>query len=189
MKMAKNILALTVFAAALITGYLLLGIHPSKIDPQQGIKMKITSKAFEHNQSIPAKYTCEGDDISPPLTFSDIPQAAKSLALIVDDPDAPAGTANPGWVHWLVYNIGPETSGINENDLPPGALQGQNDWGRNDWGGPCPPSGTHRYFFRLYALDQALELEAGLTKTALLSAIKPHIIAETELIGLYTKRS
>ena len=150
--------------------------------------MKITSSAFKHNQLIPTRYTCDGENINPPLSFKGVPGSAKSLALIVDDPDAPIGTAGPGWVHWILYNIKPGDGGISENSVPVGALQGRNDWERNEWGGPCPPSGTHRYFFRLFALSQILEAEEGLAKSELMTVIKPHIIGQAELIGLYSRQ-
>ena len=143
--------------------------------------MKLTSPAFEHNKSIPAKYTCQGEDINPPLVIEDIPGEAKSLALIMDDPDAPMGI----WVHWVVYDIG-IISRIEENSIP--GKQGANDFRRKDYGGPCPPSGTHRYFFKIYALDKKLGLEEGISKASLEKAIQGHILQEAELIGLYKKR-
>jgi len=142
--------------------------------------MNITSPAFEHNQMIPAKYTCQGEDIAPPLAISDWPEATKSLALINDDPDAPGGT----WNHWIVWNITP-AGAIGENTVP--GVQGKNSWGRNDYGGPCPPGGTHRYFFKLTALDTELDLKEGASKDELERAMKGHILAEAELIGLYAK--
>lgn len=145
--------------------------------------MKITSPAFFHNGMIPKKYTCQGEDINPPLDFTDVPTYAKSLALIVDDPDAPMGT----WVHWIVYNIKPDCFHIAENSVPEGALLGKNDFGKFQYGGPCPPSGTHRYFFKLYALDCVLDLKGVVNKTQLLSAMEGHILAEAELVGLYKK--
>ena len=142
--------------------------------------MKITSPAFKHNASIPAKYTCQGEDVSPPLAFNDIPEDAQTLALINDDPDAPMGT----WDHWIIFNLDPSKK-IAEGDAP--GTQGKNSWGRNDYGGPCPPSGTHRYFFKLYALDAALELPEGVTKHEVEEAMEGHILAQAELIGLYKK--
>ena len=109
--------------------------------------LKLLSPAFKHNDSIPSKYTCDGADVNPPLVIENAPLSTKSLALIVDDPDAPVGT----WVHWVVWNIGPTTSEIGENMVPSGAQQGINDFRKHNYGGPCPPSGTHRYFFKLYA--------------------------------------
>lgn len=144
----------------------------------------LSSPVFAADGHIPPSYTCEGDDVNPPLVFSGTPPAAKSLALIMDDPDAPMGT----WVHWLVWNIRPETAGIQEDSVPQGAVQGKNDWHRNDYGGPCPPSGTHRYFFKLYALDAFLDLPAGTAKKELERAMEGHIIARAVLVGLYKKR-
>ena len=142
---------------------------------------EITSPSFKHNQMIPKKYTCQGEDINPELNISGIPEKTASLALIVNDPDAPMGT----WVHWVVFDIMPTTTQIAENYIP--ATQGYNDFKRVNYGGPCPPSGTHRYFFKLYALDSILKLPEGTTKAQLEEAMKDHILAETELIGLYKK--
>jgi Raf kinase inhibitor-like YbhB/YbcL family protein len=139
------------------------------------------SSVFENNQEIPAKYTCQGDDINPPLTIDGIPETTKTLVLIMDDPDAPAGT----WDHWLVWNIAP-TAEIKENSVP--GIQGRNSWGRNDYGGPCPPSVTHRYVFKLYALDIELDLPEGADKKELEAAISGHVLAQTQLIGLYAKK-
>ncbi|MBI5145130.1 MAG: YbhB/YbcL family Raf kinase inhibitor-like protein [Candidatus Omnitrophica bacterium] len=142
--------------------------------------MKLTSPVFENNNYIPAKYTCEGDDINPALAIEGIPQGAKSLALIMDDPDAPMGT----WVHWVVFDI-PVISEIEENSIP--GKQGKNNFGRLDYGGPCPPSGTHRYFFKIYALDKELGLNEGISKGALEKAMQGHILAEAQIIGLYQR--
>lgn len=142
--------------------------------------MKISSTAFSSGGSIPTKYTCDGSDINPPLTVSDIPEGAKSLALVVDDPDAPGGT----WVHWVVFNT-PVTEEISEDSVP--GTQGYNDFGRVDYGGPCPPSGTHRYFFKVYALDTKLNLEEGVTKKTLLATMKGHVLEQAECIGLYER--
>ncbi len=147
------------------------------------IPMKIQSPAFEHNQTIPPKYTCDGEDINPLLAISDVPENAKSLALIVDDPDAPMGT----WVHWIVWNIDPATTEIAENSVPTGAVEGKTSWNRLGYGGPCPPSGTHRYFFKLYALDTTLDLPPGADKFQLESVMKNRIVDQTELIGLYSR--
>lgn len=145
--------------------------------------MKISSSAFQNNATIPAKYTCDGQDINPPLKVESIPGGTKSLALIVDDPDAPRGT----WVHWVVWNINPQTSELKENSVPAGAQQGMNDFRRLAYGGPCPPSGTHRYFFKLYALDATLTLSSRSTKSDLERAMKGHIIEQAEIIGLYRR--
>lgn len=146
--------------------------------------LSIASKAFPHNSMIPAAHTCDGADESPPLSIRDVPEEARSLALIVDDPDAPAKT----WVHWVVWNIGAETKEIPAGSVPPGALQGRNDFGRPGWGGPCPPSGTHRYFFKLYALDALLPLPPGASKAQLEEAMKGHVLGKAELIGLYRRK-
>jgi Raf kinase inhibitor-like YbhB/YbcL family protein len=146
--------------------------------------VKITSPAFKQKEYLPSKYTCDGMDVNPPLTIENIPPGAKSLALIVDDPDAPRVT----WVHWVVWNVDPGTREIKERSIPSGATQGMNDFGNRDYGGPCPPSGTHRYFFKLYALDTALTLGPDTTKAALEVAMKGHILAESELIGLYKRK-
>jgi Raf kinase inhibitor-like YbhB/YbcL family protein len=145
--------------------------------------LEISSSVFENNGNIPAKYTCTGKDVNPPLLIENVPAKAKSLALIVDDPDAPGGS----WVHWVVWNISPGTGKINENSVPAGAMQGLNDFRRNDYGGPCPPSGTHRYFFKVYALDTVLSLNPNSTKSDVEKAIKGHIIAQAQLVGLYRK--
>ncbi len=142
--------------------------------------MKLTSPEFQNNKSIPAKFTCQGEDISPRLVIEGIPDGTKSLALVVDDPDAPMGT----WVHWVVYDI-PVTSRIDEDTIP--GKQGMNNFGRKDYGGPCPPSGTHRYFFKIYALDKELNLQEGIRKSELEKAMEGHILDNAELIGLYKK--
>jgi len=145
--------------------------------------MKIVSPAFQNNETIPKRYTCDGENINPPLYFEDLPQGTKSLVLIVDDPDAPMGT----FLHWLVFNIPSETKLIEENSIPQGAKLGKNDFGKNSYGGPCPPYGQHRYFFKLYALDATLDLENGVTLSEIKSAMRNHILSEAELIGLYQR--
>jgi Raf kinase inhibitor-like YbhB/YbcL family protein len=147
--------------------------------------MKITSSAFEHNQPIPSKYTCDGENINPPLAFEDIPVAAESLVLIVDDPDAP----NKTWVHWVLYNMSSNIDFIKENSKPGNAEEGITDFGKKGWGGPCPPSGTHRYFFRLYALDSKLEdMPDFADKEIVLEALHDHVLEQAELIGTYAKK-
>jgi len=141
--------------------------------------MKLTSPAFQHESNIPSDYTCDGADKIPPLAIADVPPEAKSVALIMDDPDAPVGT----WDHWIMWNIPPDTKQIDR----PLAVVGKNSWGRTDYGGPCPPSGTHRYFFRLYALDILLEIPAGSAKSALKAAMEGHILAEATLMGTYQR--
>jgi len=145
-----------------------------------GGTMKISSPEFKHSGFIPKKFTCQGMNINPLLLVEGIPQGAKSLALIVDDPDAPMGT----WVHWVVFDI-PVTSRIDEDSIP--GKQGLNDFGRKSYGGPCPPSGTHRYFFKIYALDTKLNLREAISKGELEGAMQGHILDKAELIGLYRK--
>ena len=146
--------------------------------------LTITSPAFKHNQMIPSKHTCDGADVNLPLVIENVPPEAKSLALIMDDPDAPAGT----WVHWVVWNIDTRTREIRENSVPSGAMQGVNDFRKRDYGGPCPPSGTHRYFLKLYALDTTLNLGPDTTRAVLERAMKGHIVAQTELVGPYKRK-
>lgn len=151
--------------------------------------MKIESSQFAEGDMILPKYTCDGKDISPPLAWQDIPAGTMSYALISDDPDAPVGT----WVHWVLYNIPPDYNGLEENIKPEkefknGMMQGSNSWPRIGYGGPCPPSGTHRYFFKLYALDKMLDLKPGVTKEQLLKAMAGHILAEAQLMGKYKRQ-
>jgi Raf kinase inhibitor-like YbhB/YbcL family protein len=143
--------------------------------------LRISSPAFEDSGAIPSRYTCDDIDVNPPLTIENIPAAAKSLALIVDDPDAPMGT----WVHWVVWNITPGLSEIRENSVPQGGIEGVNDFRKHAYGGPCPPSGIHRYFFKLYALDTKLDIASHSEKAHVEKAMKGHIIAETRLMGRY----
>lgn len=145
-----------------------------------GGNMQITSPEFKHNEIIPAKFTCEGEDVNPTLVIDGIPENAKSLALIMDDPDAPIGV----WVHWVVFDI-PVVSRIEENSVP-GKL-GITNSGRKDYQGPCPPSGTHRYFFKIYALDTKLNLSEGISKGKLEQALQGHILDKAELVGLYKR--
>ncbi|MEK9178699.1 MAG: YbhB/YbcL family Raf kinase inhibitor-like protein [Patescibacteria group bacterium] len=146
--------------------------------------MKIQSPVFENNQSIPPKYTCDGQNINPPLEFVDVPSDAKSLALIVDDPDAPSGL----WVHWTVWNIPPQTSGVSENSKFEGGVEGQTSFGKPGYGGPCPPDREHRYFFKLYALDTTLDLSSNTNKPELEKAMEGHIISSAELVGFYNRQ-
>jgi Raf kinase inhibitor-like YbhB/YbcL family protein len=147
-------------------------------------QMKLTSTAFQENGSIPKEYTCDGKDTNPPLALADVPTEAKSLALIVDDPDAPMGT----WVHWVIWNIDPGLKSIGANSVPAGSTQGLNDFRTNKYGGPCPPSGTHRYFFKLYALDTMLKIGPKSTKADLEKAMAGHIVGQEQLVGLYKRR-
>jgi len=152
--------------------------------------MEIISAAFAHEGAIPAKYTCEGRDVSPPLFWSGVPAAAKSLALVVEDPDAPDPEApEMTWVHWVLYNIPPGCGGLPEamHALPAGTLEGLNDWKRTGYGGPCPPLGRHRYFHRLYALDTALPDLRRPNRARLAAAMHGHVLAQATLMGTYRK--
>jgi Raf kinase inhibitor-like YbhB/YbcL family protein len=144
--------------------------------------MALTSPAFAPNGEIPRKYTCDGDAVSPPLRVTGLPPQAKSLALIVDDPDAPGGT----FTHWIVWNMKADRPVIDEGHKPDGAQEGRNDFGKDGWGAPCPPSGEHRYVFHLYALDDRISTKP--TRAELERTMKPRVIAETELVGRYRKR-
>jgi len=164
------------------------GKSPTEEGPKMD-KMKLESPAFRAQAEIPAKHTCEGQDASPALTWSGVPKETKSLALIVDDPDAPDPRAPKiTWVHWVLFNLPPDTEGLPEavRVLPKGTSEGLNDWKRTGYGGPCPPIGRHRYFFKLYALDRMLELTRP-TKAQLETAMAGHVLAKTELIGTYEK--
>ncbi len=152
--------------------------------------LRLTSNAFANNSAIPSVYTCEGEDISPPLAWSGAPVGTKSFVLIVDDPDAPDPLAPKiTWVHWILCNLPAETTGIDEamKSLPPGTLTGLNDWKRPDYGGPCPPIGRHRYFHKLYALDTVLTGLSRPTKTEIERSMRGHILAQAQLVGTYQK--
>ncbi len=160
-----------------------------KIAGDSTMTIKITSPAFDEGGMIPKKYTCDGENVSPALNWKGIPDSAKSLVLICDDPDAPGET----WVHWVLYNIPPETTGLPESvpsddTLETGAIHGVTDFGRYGYGGPCPPSGTHRYFFKLYALDTLLDLSGKVDKAAVEDAMKGHIIDSGVLMGKYSRK-
>ncbi len=144
--------------------------------------LTLYSGAFKDGGLIPPQYTCEGEGISPPLAIDGIPAGTKTLALVVDDPDAPGGT----WDHWIVFNIPPSTSAVGPGQEPPGT-QGDNSWGRPGWGGPCPPSGEHRYIFMLYALDGELGLSAGASRDEVLGAMQGHVLGQAQLVGRYRK--
>jgi len=157
------------------------------------MSLTLTSPAFENEGEIPTKYTCNGEDISPPLQWSGVPEGTQSLALIVDDPDAPDPLFPVmTWVHWVLYNIPPTASelpeGVSASELPPGTLEGLNDWKRTGYGGPCPPRGRHRYFFKLYALDRMLPGLDKPSKKKLETAMKGQVLEETALIGTYKKK-
>jgi hypothetical protein len=148
-----------------------------------GAKMKITSSAFQQGGNIPSKFSCDGPNTNPPLQISDVRSGAKSLVLIVDDPDAPSGL----FTHWAVWNISPQLSTIPEGSTPKG-VQGTNDFGKSGYGGPCPPSGAHRYYFKIFALDRDLDLSSGAKRGQLDAAMKGHVVAQGELIGRYARK-
>jgi Raf kinase inhibitor-like YbhB/YbcL family protein len=154
--------------------------------------MELTSPAFGSGATIPARHTCEGQDVSPPLHWRGVPTGTRSLALIVEDPDAPDPRApKMTWVHWVVANLPPDLDGLPEHaasgQLPDGAVEGVNDWKQTDYGGPCPPTGRHRYFHKLYALDTVLDGLSHPTKAQLEAAMKGHVLAQAELVGTYQK--
>jgi Raf kinase inhibitor-like YbhB/YbcL family protein len=155
---------------------------------EEQMSLTLTSSAFKEGGPIPAVYTCEGQDLSPPLAWTDPPAGTKSFAFISDDPDAPGKT----WVHWVLYNLPPSVRQLPESfpsdeELPDGTRQGMTDFGRIGYGGPCPPSGTHRYFFKLYALDATVPLAPGVTKKQLEEAMKGHVLAHAQLMGTYRR--
>jgi len=150
---------------------------------EEGAKMKITSSAFQEGGNIPSKFTCDGSDTSPPLQITGVPSEAKSLVLIADDPDAPSGL----FTHWLVWNIPPQTNSIAEGGAPKG-VHGTNDFGKSGYKGPCPPPGTHRYSFKIFALDRELDLRALAKRSQVDAAMKGHVIAQGELVGRYARR-
>lgn len=154
--------------------------------------MMLTSSSFAHGEDIPSRYTCDGSDLSPPLSWSDLPDGTRSLALIVYDPDAPDPAAPTRvWVHWILYNLPPHAEGLPEGTRPPslpaGTMEGTNDWNRTGYGGPCPPIGRHRYFHKLYALDTVFHHLKHPHKGALEEAMRGHVLAHAELIGLYAR--
>jgi len=147
-------------------------------------KLRLTSPAFGDNEQIPARYTCDGEDVNPELKIENVPAGTKSLALLMEDPDAPNGL----WVHWVLWNINPNIGTLVEHAEPRESVIGKNSWGHNEYGGPCPPSGTHRYMFRLYALNTTLELAGSASKGQLEVAMGRHVLAEALLTGLYSKK-
>ena len=189
------LLAATLSAALLLPGCPNSGDGRNSADQAQErnttMEWKITSTAFKDGERIPDRFTCKGPDVSPELTWTTPPAGAKELVLIMDDPDAPIGT----WTHWIIYNLPPETTGLPENvakdtSLPSqsGARQGVTDFRRTGYGGPCPPPGKpHRYFFKLYALDKKLDLKPGASLGETSSALKGHILAETRLMGTFSR--
>ena len=169
---------------ATITSAAILGMTAiALLGATEGARMKITSSALQEGPNIPSKFSCDGADTSPPLQISDVPSEAKSLVLIVDDPDAPSGL----FTHWSTWNISPRTRSIAEGSVPKG-VQGTNDFGKSGYGGPCPPSGTHRYYFKIFALDRELDLPLGAKRGQLDAAMKGHLIAQGELMGRYSRK-
>jgi Raf kinase inhibitor-like YbhB/YbcL family protein len=167
---------------AIIAGALAMALGAIVSFAAGGAKMKITSSAFQEGGNIPSKFTCDGADSSPSLQISEVPSGAKSVALIVDDPDAPSGL----FTHWTVWNISAQNSTIAEGSTPKGT-QGTNDFGKSGYGGPCPPSGTHRYYFRIFALDRELDLASGAKRSQLDAAMKGHVVAQGMLMGRYSR--
>lgn len=179
--MAKTLfLVLFILFLAMVT--YLKNTNNTKIINIEDNNMKIES-VFKFGEEIPSVYTCDGDDISPELVISQVPEEAKSLVLIVDDPDAPVGL----FVHWVLYNIPPETTVISSQNIPKDAVEGMTNFGSMGYGGPCPPNGQHRYFFKLYALDKMLELPQGATKDQVENAMKENIMQEATLMGVYDR--
>jgi hypothetical protein len=181
---ARNLIPLILFSCV-------IGIHVEAIGKEgYAMKLDIKSTAFGEGNSIPKQYTCDGADISPQLSWSQPPEGTGSMVLICDDPDAPMGT----WVHWVLYGLSPDTLEISENipddkEVLGGAKHGVNDFHKYGYGGPCPPGGTHRYFFKLYAVDtEVVDLDPGATKDEVLVAIKGHVLAEGQLMGRYSRQ-
>jgi Raf kinase inhibitor-like YbhB/YbcL family protein len=160
----------------------------SEVEREESMSFKLASEAFAAEEAIPSRYSCDGEDISPALSWHGTPEGTQSFALIFDDPDAPVGT----WVHWVLFNIPAEASGLPEGIAPEstladGSVHGVNSWSSIGYGGPCPPGGTHRYFFKLYALDTMLDLAEGASKDQLLAAMEDNTLAEIQLMGTYTR--
>jgi len=169
--------------AVVLIALLLFGCMQRSEEVEQIGALGISSPAFENMGMIPGRYTCDGEDVNPPLVFTGIPSGTASLTLIVEDPDAPLGTFD----HWIVWNI-PVVNGIAENSVPDGAVQGRNGFGRNSYNGPCPPHGSmHKYIFKLYALNASLELPAGATKSELENAMRGKVVAQTQIAGKYER--
>jgi Raf kinase inhibitor-like YbhB/YbcL family protein len=181
----QSIFIVTVLTFLMISGKII----ESPAATKGGKKMDLNSLAFTDGTMIPSRYTCDGQNVSPPLEWTNTPTGTKSFALISDDPDAPSGT----WVHWVIFNIPANETKLDENirpekELKNGIRQGNNTWPGIGYGGPCPPSGTHRYYFKLYALDAMLDLKPGATKSQLLKAMEGHVLAEARLIGKYKRQ-
>jgi hypothetical protein len=191
--MRKIVSALTVFTSLTLLGcasrpHSLTTQPAASQSPANKTEFKLTSVAFKEGQPIPRPYTCDGVNVSPPLEWGGVPKSAKTVAIIAEDPDAPAGT----WVHWVLYNLPADNIGLVENvpateTLKAGGFQGKNDFGKIGYGGPCPPSGTHRYLFKIYAVDAELPLKAGATKAEVEKALDDHVVGQARLIGTYHK--
>jgi Raf kinase inhibitor-like YbhB/YbcL family protein len=185
-----NIQGLLIVAVLILFSLVLMDTN--LLHAEENMTLTLKSSAFDNGSAIPSRYTCEGEDVSPPLTWAGVPETARSLVLIVDDPDAPDPKApKMTWVHWVLYNLPPDISGLPEGitsaGLPPGTVEGLNDWKRSGYGGPCPPIGRHRYFHKLYALDKVLEVINTPTKAKVEAAMNGHVIAQTEFVGTYQK--
>jgi Raf kinase inhibitor-like YbhB/YbcL family protein len=186
---ATGVVGLSLLLASCNQGQAPKGVTPLPVSPspkggegEVAAALEITSIAFSDQGEIPTKYTCDEEDINPPLSVNSTPEGTQSLVLIVDDPDAPAGV----WNHWLVWNISPAALEIGEDSVPAGAVEGTNDFGNVAWGGPCPPPGLpHRYFFRVYALDICLDLESGARRGEVEKAMEGHVLAQAQLVGRY----
>ena len=176
---------------SVIVFYSIIALPCYSKDKKKGVKpmeLTVTSTSFTQGGMIPRNYTCDGNNVSPPLSWSKGPEGTKSYVLISDDPDAPVGT----WVHWVLYNLPVNVTSLSENipkmkQLENGSLHGKNDFGRFEYGGPCPPGGTHRYYFKIYALDTMISAGPGLTKKQLLKEMDKHILAQGELVGKYSR--
>src|SRR5436305_6138461 len=169
---------------AIIAGAIAIAVATTALFAAGGAKMKITSSAFQEGGDIPSKFSRDGGNVSPPLRFEGAPTNAKSLVLIVDDPDAPVGL----FTHWLVWNIDPKTTEIAENSVPRAALQGTNDFPGSGYDGPRPPSGTHRYYFKIFAVDRTLDLKSGAKRREVDAAMRGHIVGEGQMMGRYSKK-
>jgi Raf kinase inhibitor-like YbhB/YbcL family protein len=185
-----RIRGLLIVTALMFSSLVLMDVN--LLHAEENMTLTLKSSAFYNGGEIPSRYTCEGEDVSPPLAWTGVPETARSLVLIIDDPDAPDPKAPKMiWVHWVLYNISPDVSDLPEDivpaKLPPGIVEGLNDWNRIGYGGPCPPIGRHRYFHKLYALDTVLEGINTPTKAKVEAAMKGHVIAQTELMGTYQK--
>ncbi len=168
---------------AIIAGASVVAVAAIVSSAAGAAKMKITSSVFQQGGNIPSRFSCDGANTNPPLQISDVPPEAKSLVLIVDDPDAPSGL----FTHWAVWNISPQIITIAEGSTPKG-VQGTNDFGKSGYGGPCPPSGAHRYYFKIFALDRELDLPSGAKRSQLDAAMKGHVVAQGELMGRYARK-